>query len=150
VPGATPRPPHDRASDAIEPLAEDRWRDSERYLFGVDLYNQGFFWEAHEAWEALWRAAEDARQELFLQGLIQCAAACLKLRMREPAGFASLASSGTEKLERVAEECAAYMGLEVASFAKRFRAFAAGAARAGAGDPRSIDARPRLVLDSGS
>ena len=50
------------------------------FLYGVDLYNHGYLWEAHEAWEGLWHQAKrDALQAEFLQGLIQCAAAALKV-----------------------------------------------------------------------
>jgi hypothetical protein len=41
---------------------------------GVELFNTRRFWHAHEAWEVLWlEAAGD--EKLFLQGLIQLAAA---------------------------------------------------------------------------
>jgi predicted metal-dependent hydrolase len=41
---------------------------------GVQLFNGGEFWEAHEAWEKIWqRHAEPWRY--FIQGLIQAAAA---------------------------------------------------------------------------
>ena len=35
----------------------DLWKDNEDYLFGIDLYNYHYYWEAHEAWEGLWIAA---------------------------------------------------------------------------------------------
>jgi len=44
-----------------------------RFLEGVDLFNQGSFWEAHEAWEDVWKEKEDPQKKL-LQGLIQVAA----------------------------------------------------------------------------
>lgn len=44
------------------------------FLRGIDLFNAGKFWEAHEAWEELWLAAESDVVQ-FLQGLIQLAAA---------------------------------------------------------------------------
>jgi uncharacterized protein len=44
------------------------------FLRGVDLFNKRKFWEAHEAWEELWLAAESDVVQ-FLQGLIQLAAA---------------------------------------------------------------------------
>jgi hypothetical protein len=112
-------------------------------LWGVDLYNHGYLWEAHEAWESLWHVAKaDRDQADCLQGLIQCAAACLKIPMEQPAGLARLTELGTAKLERVARaqpDGARFMGLDLAAFARAMRAFAAGA-------PPSIDARPRLEL----
>lgn len=45
------------------------------FAYGVDCWNAGYYWEAHEAWETLWIESRDP----VLQGLIQCAAACVKL-----------------------------------------------------------------------
>lgn len=119
----------------------DAWRANEEYLYGVDLYNHGYLWEAHEAWEGLWHAAKhDALQAELLQGLIQCTAAALKVRMEQPSGLARLAELGTARLARVAKEAGPrYMGLDLPRFVAAFRAFA------GAG-PASAEGRPRLEL----
>ena len=82
VPGQGPHP-STRAPSVPEPEAWDgdeaTLRGHPDYLWGVDLYNQGYYWEAHEAWEDLWRQVEtDTRPRRFLQGLIQCTAAALK------------------------------------------------------------------------
>ncbi len=48
---------------------------------GIDLFNQGRFFDAHEAWEEIWRSTTPEPRDLF-QGLIQIAAAlhqCLDL-----------------------------------------------------------------------
>ena len=53
------------------PLSDE---DKEEFARGVRLFNERKFWEAHEAWEVVWRRhTEDGR--LFLQGLILMAAA---------------------------------------------------------------------------
>jgi hypothetical protein len=41
---------------------------------GVELFNAERFWDAHEAWEQIWLAAQGDEKQ-FLQGLIQLAAA---------------------------------------------------------------------------
>ena len=41
---------------------------------GIELFNAHRFWDAHEAWEQLWLVAA-GEEKLFLQGLIQLAAA---------------------------------------------------------------------------
>src|SRR5215218_8629192 len=41
---------------------------------GIALFNQGRFFEAHEAWEEIWRSTTPEPRDLF-QGLIQVAAA---------------------------------------------------------------------------
>ena len=52
-------------------FTDEDWEDFSR---GIDLFNAGKFWHAHEAWEQVWRRHhEDSR--LFIQGLIQMAAA---------------------------------------------------------------------------
>lgn len=148
LPGRDPHPTRDPrghsygAPDDDAPwLPPERWREDEGYLFGVDLYNAGYLWEAHEAWEARWHAAKgEPLQAEFLQGLIQCAAACLKVPMDQPAGLARLADLGTERLARVARAHPRFMGLEVEPFAEAVRAFAASG-------PESIEPRPRLVLE---
>jgi len=41
---------------------------------GIDLFNRGLFFAAHEAWEEIWRSTTPEPRDLF-QGLIQVAAA---------------------------------------------------------------------------
>jgi predicted metal-dependent hydrolase len=41
---------------------------------GIELFNQGRFFDAHEAWEEIWRSTTPEPRDLF-QGLIQVAAA---------------------------------------------------------------------------
>jgi hypothetical protein len=148
LPGRDPHPTRDARGHSFgvaeEPagyLPPERWRENEEYLYGVDLYNHGYLWEAHEAWESLWhRAKHDAEQADLLQGLIQCSAASLKIPMQQPAGLKKLADAGTGRLESVAERAGPhYMGLDLWDFIHEFRAFAAS-------DPASEDERPRIVL----
>lgn len=151
LPGRDPHPSRDPAGhshgvreSAPAYLAASRWSENADYLWGVDLYNHGYLWEAHEAWEGLWHVSKaDLDQADCLQGLIQCAAACLKVPMAQPAGLARLAELGTAKLERVAAARPAgsrYMGLDLARFAADMRRFAASS-------PTAIDARPRIALE---
>lgn len=149
LPGRDPHPTRSSAghsySTEAEPPADyfesDDWRSNADYLYGCDLYNHGYLWEAHEAWEGLWHQCKhDASQTEFLQGLIQCAAASLKVRMQQPRGLAKLSAFGLERLERViASEGPLYMGLDVLDFVAAFREFAGS-------DPESPDERPRIAL----
>ncbi len=71
--GHKPRP--------VATLEPDQWASSQDYLAAIDLFNHGYYWEAHEAWEGLWHAA--GRSGLladFLKGLIKLAAAGVKAR----------------------------------------------------------------------
>jgi uncharacterized protein len=142
VPGRTARPEREK-SVVRASIDAERWREDDDYLFGVDLYNSGFLWEAHEAWERPWRASADELQRLYLQGLIQCAAACLRLAMEESRGAPRLARAAGEKLERVARRAPdGYMGLDVATFARDFAAFFAR-------EPTTPARRPVIVLRVG-
>ncbi len=66
---------------------------------GIDLYNAGHYWNAHEAWEQVWL---DSDRELrgFYQGLIQITAAFVHVTRHEFPGSISLLDAGIEKLER--------------------------------------------------
>src|SRR4029079_10519382 len=69
------------------PLNEESFRANESYLYAIDLFNYWFYWEAHEAWEALWHAAGRRGQTAdFLKGLIKLAAAGVKHAQGMPAG----------------------------------------------------------------
>jgi len=58
-----------------------RWRECPEYLFGLDLFNHGYYWEAHEVWEGLWHACGRAgTTAAFLKGLIKLAAAGVKVK----------------------------------------------------------------------
>jgi uncharacterized protein len=64
---------------------------------GVALFNGVRYWHAHEAWETLWRAAED-RDRDFYQGLIQVAAGLLHLQRRNLRGARIKLDEGIRKL----------------------------------------------------
>ena len=68
---------------------------------GVALYNAGRFWEAHEAFEAVWRGAGEAERPLW-QGLIQAAAALLHQSRGNAHGVAVVGGAAVEKLRRPA------------------------------------------------
>lgn len=44
---------------------------------GVDLFNEGHYWHAHEAWEEEWLPDRKGAEGGFYKGLIQVAAGCL-------------------------------------------------------------------------
>ena len=63
------------------PLDPADWPACDAYCQAIDLFNHGFYWEAHEAWEQVWialgRTGETAD---FVKGLIKLAAAGVKAR----------------------------------------------------------------------
>jgi len=133
VPGLHPHPTRDPRGHSYEPVptlhrhapwSVDEWRTLDDWLYGVDLFNRFYFWEAHEAWEGLWAAVErETAPSLLLQGLIQIAAALLKTHTGALAGAAMLAAEGLDKLRRAAAECPRLLGLDVDDTAARLAAY---------------------------
>jgi len=105
VPGKTPHPTrspdgHSFGHEAspIE-ISEETWRASEHYLYAIDLLNHAYYWEAHEALEAIWLGSgRDTPIGVFTQGLIQAAAALLKHGMGESAPARRLVAAAADKL----------------------------------------------------
>lgn len=104
---------YDQPEEHLPPFHADAWRGCEPYLYGVDLFNYGYWWEAHEAFETVWMVAglKETLQGRFLQGLIQIAAAQLKRSMGERRGASILTDAGCEKLSEVD---GVYLGIDVA------------------------------------
>jgi predicted metal-dependent hydrolase len=74
--------------------------DDEDALFreGVELFNAGEWFEAHEVWEDAWRLAEGPRKR-FYQGLIQCAVTLEHARRGNPRGVRSVIKTARPKFE---------------------------------------------------
>jgi len=64
---------------------------------GVALFNGLRYWHAHEAWETLWRAADEEDRD-FYQGLIMVAAGLLHLQRRNVRGARNKLAEGLAKL----------------------------------------------------
>jgi hypothetical protein len=94
IPGQTPHPvrdsaghSHGQSAETPQRLTEANWRNHATWLYAADLFNHGYYWEAHEAWESLWHAAgrQGPEADLF-KGLIKLAAAGVKHYELRPAG----------------------------------------------------------------
>ena len=66
---------------------------------GVALFNGLRYWHAHEAWETLWRAADEEDRD-FYQGLIMVAAGLLHLQRRNARGARNKLAEGLAKLRK--------------------------------------------------
>ena len=88
--------------EKLEPVAgfgPDNWRDCREYLYAVDLFNHGFWWEAHERLKPLSiSAGRETPAGIFLQGVVQLAAALLKHHLEEPQPAGQLAEMGRTSL----------------------------------------------------
>ncbi len=91
------------------------------YFYGIDLFNKGQYWEAHEAWEEVWKVSK-GEQKLFYQGLIQTAAALLHYDRNNTRGAHLCINNALKKLENLPSP---YMSLELKSFTKELRSFLA-------------------------
>ncbi len=67
---------------------------------GVEIFNRGEYFEAHDVWEEHWLNTHGS-DRCFLQGLIQTAAALYKLEMGNVAGMSKLLSDAVEALGKV-------------------------------------------------
>lgn len=133
VPGRHPHPHRDPAGHSYQPqLTLNRhapwrpqnWRALDDWLYGVDLFNHFFFWEAHEAWEGLWAAAPHRTPpSLTLQGLIQIAAALLKTHMHSSAGGHRLSTAGLARLRHAAALAPRLLGLDLGTVADEFERY---------------------------
>jgi hypothetical protein len=64
---------------------------------GVEEFNRGRFFEAHDAWEELWDGTRGPERR-FLEGLIHAAVGCRHLGLRNLAGARSRLAQAVEAL----------------------------------------------------
>jgi hypothetical protein len=107
LPGVTPEPdrePLERAKALVPPaFAGGVPAEHPAFRYGLALHDGGFFWEAHEVWEAVWKAApKNGCDRLVLRGLIQRANAHLKLRMGRRAAALRLLDEAAGELAEAA------------------------------------------------
>jgi uncharacterized protein len=65
---------------------------------GIELFNQGEYWEAHEVWEGEWMPDRKGPDSGFYKGLIQVAAGCLHYTRRNRRGAVNKWRSGADYL----------------------------------------------------
>lgn len=110
--------------EKVDKWDSNEWKKNKDYLYGIDLFNYHYYWEAHEAWEGLWiSSVRNSSEHRFLQGLIKCGAAFLKVRMAEYQiqdliGARTLSESGLKLLSQVGVD--SFMGLDISSFIESY------------------------------
>jgi predicted metal-dependent hydrolase len=77
----------------------DEFAGSLGLLRGVELFNGGEFWEAHEAWEEVWMPHRHRPGSEFFKGLIQCAAGFHHLKGGNSGGALIKWASGSTYLQ---------------------------------------------------
>ena len=116
IPGVTPHPLRDPAGHSYGMhVAESSGSSTARPVLtwnevpghpdfrrAVTLFNTGYYWESHEAWESLWHAAGRTGEIAdCLKGLIKLAAAGVKLREHNVTGFARHTRRALELFQHV-------------------------------------------------
>jgi hypothetical protein len=106
LPGKNPHPVRDPTGHSYHvepiPVAAEASLSSDAFLWGLDLFNHGYYWEAHEAWEGLWRVAgRDGPLRMLFKGLILLSAAGVKIRERKNAAAARHAKRAAALLRQL-------------------------------------------------
>ena len=100
------------------------WRDSDRYLYAIDLFNYGYYWETHEVLEEIWREiGTKTPTGLFIQGFIQIAAALIKKTQSFHRGARRLSEKGLSKIRL---QSGVFLGIDVSVFSEDTASFLAG------------------------
>lgn len=131
IPGETPHPTRDpkghsyhKPTEKLSSFESEDWNSCEIYLYGVDLFNYRYWWEAHEALEVIWVAAgRGTKTGLFIQGLIQIAAAHLKGWQGYHDAASNLALGGLKKIQNIESY---YLGIDVRKFRADVKVYLSG------------------------
>jgi len=104
VPGVNRRP-DEAAFDAVKAqvpavTVSARAADNPAWRYGVRLFNEGYYWEAHEVLEPVWlNAVPNSRERHLVQALIHLANGRLKEIMGRPRARSRLAQLGRKSIE---------------------------------------------------
>ncbi len=83
----------------ISKTGMNSYQEDRRYRTGLQAFNTGHFYEAHEHWEEVWLETANP-EKMFLQGLIQVAAAYHHYSRENLLGTRNLLREGLLKLDR--------------------------------------------------
>lgn len=98
-----------------DPLSDKNYRNNETYLYGLDLFNLGYFWEAHVYWEALWNVVgRKGKTADMLKALIKLAAAGVKFRLGQIDAAQGHLDRATELVND--HQITTYLGINIATF----------------------------------
>lgn len=140
IPGYSPHPVRDQAGHSYCPeenaaehinlkkcigfLDQQTWKTCGPYLYGVDLFNHRFFWEAHENWEPLWHlAGHKEAGGYFIKGLIQIAAAHLLHRSKRPTAIERMVDRAEKNFDKTISlfNQEILCGIDISSWVKETR-----------------------------
>lgn len=142
-------PKSSRAQEAVVAILQRaaaspmNFEPGEALKHGARLFNAGKFYEAHEAWEDVWRPMQGPERDFF-RGLIQLAVAMKKARESNPSGVVRLLDRADGLLAPYEPE---HRGVKVVALRKSMAAIRARAAawESGAENVSTV-AAPRLPV----
>ena len=115
-----------------------------RFLEGVELFNGGNYYKAHDPWEALWLERFGEEKD-FLQGLILCAVALHHYGRNNLNGTRSRFRLAMDKLEKYP---ASFWGIDLKNFRRRMNGALHKALSESDPPPLDLKAVPALKLKS--
>lgn len=116
----------------------------EPYLRGIELFNHGEYFDAHEVWEEPWQNSRGDRR-LFYQALIQAAVALEHYRRGNPRSAATVWRNCRAKLVALPDH---FMGMDLRAFVVDMEAALRPAlAPEASGAPFDPSAAPRIHID---
>ena len=108
VRGLNPHPRRDKQGHSYEApqrvveIDPAHWCESEDYLFGIDLYHQGYLWESCELWEALLGTVEsDSPASNLLHALFLNSGAQIRAHRRNARGTRTRSQAARWRLARI-------------------------------------------------
>jgi len=96
-------------------VPQAKWQNQSYYLYGIDLFNDDKYWEAHEVWGAVLKATKgfDDDQTLFFQALIQFSAARLHSHCDRWRQAKFQAGRAIQKFQTLSHSHQIFMGLDL-------------------------------------
>ena len=94
----------------------DAFDPDRNHALGIEHFNGGRFFSAHEAWETAWKQLRDTDDAEFFKGLAQMGAGYVHLLRGNPHGVVVLLERATSRLRRYGER---HRGLDLAAVVDR-------------------------------
>jgi predicted metal-dependent hydrolase len=150
APGEKTRRPRDELGRLLPWDAENRLQledfDSlaleENHRLGIEHFDEGRFFPAHEAWETAWKQARGTGDEEFFKGLSQLGAGYTHYRRGNLHGASTLMRRGLSRIRRYG---ARHQGVDVAALAETVEAHAAAIEGADRVDEEMPEIAPPLI-----
>lgn len=114
-------------------MSSEDWQEFER---GVHLFNSGKFWNSHEAWEEVWKR-HDEDERLFLQGIIQLAAAYHQLVAKK--SYKGMMNNFDKAFEKLVVFQPEFLGIHIEPLLRAIEASKAESGRVGQHDLEHFD-----------